>query len=681
MSDASIVRLENIRKTYQIGLVAVEALQGLSLTIQAGEYVSIMGPSGCGKSTLLNVLGCLDRPTSGQYFLGEEDVSKMDDDTLSAMRGARLGFVFQSYNLIQQLTVVENIEIPLYYQGCPERQSHTLAMEFVDRVGLGTRLSHKPAELSGGQQQRAAIARALANDPLIILADEPTGNLDSSSGEEILKLFDDLNEQGKTLIIVTHDPNISRRARRVICLRDGQIESDVQQHGSNVLSPDANRRQGSRRFSRLGGLGLSRLGRTVRLGIKSLWLHRLRSLLTVLGIVFGVCSVIAMLAIGEGASYEAQEQIKSLGSQNIILRSVKPPEEQKAPQQSGQYLLVYGLTYADIRAIEVTIPGVIVVVPGRIIRDYVWNISRRVDSEIVGTVPWYPQMRNHRVAQGRFFSDSEMEGKSRVCVLGAEAAEQLFPLDVPVGGTVRVGASYYHVVGVMQPRSRGTEDGEMAESTSVAVDSRIYVPLETVKTHYGDITLKRRTGSMELEEVVLHEVTVKVDKRDQVVNVSLAIKGLLDRKHKKADYRMIVPLELLKRAEETKRIFSIVLGSIAAISLLVGGIGIMNIMLASVTERTREIGIRRALGAKHRDIVVQFLIETVMLSGVGGIIGVAFGLTIPYFVTVFAHMKTIVTIWSPIVAFSISAIVGVVFGIYPALRAANMSPVEALRHE
>jgi putative ABC transport system permease protein len=450
---------------------------------------------------------------------------------------------------------------------------------------------------------------------------------------------------------------------------------------AQIVSRPASRRQGPHGSGRWSGLGLSRLGRTVRLGIKSLSQHRLRSLLTVLGIVFGVCSVIAMLAIGEGGSYEAQERIKNLGSQNIILRSVKPPGEQKATQQSNQYLLVYGLTYVDIRTIQQTIPGVVVVVPGRIIRDYVWNISRRVDSEIVGTVPWYPQMRNHRVAQGRFFSDAEMEGQADVCVLGAEAAEQLFPLDMPVGGTVRVGNNYYRVVGVMEPRSKGPEEMEAVEGSAAEVASRIYVPLETIKTHYGDITLKERTGSIELEQVVLHEVTVKVARRDQVINVSQALKCLLDSKHKKADYRMIVPLELLRQAAETKRIFSIVLGSIAAISLLVGGIGIMNIMLASVTERTREIGIRRALGAKRRDIVVQFLVETVLLSGVGGIIGVVVGVTIPYFVTVFTHMKTIVTFWSPLVAFTISAVVGVVFGIYPALRAAHMNPVEALRHE
>jgi len=223
----SIVHFEDVRKTYQMGAVTVEALRGVTLAIQAGEYVSIMGPSGCGKSTMLHLLGCLDRPTSGRYALGGEDVSQLDDDALSAIRGARLGFIFQSYNLIQQLTVVENIEVPLYYQGGSEEESRTLAARYAERVGLGHRLDHKPFELSGGQQQRVAIARALVNDPLVLLADEPTGNLDSASGVEILRIFDDLNQQGKTIILVTHDENISRHARRAIRLRDGVVESDV----------------------------------------------------------------------------------------------------------------------------------------------------------------------------------------------------------------------------------------------------------------------------------------------------------------------------------------------------------------------------------------------------------------------------------------------------------------------
>ncbi len=227
MSAAPIVELQEIRKTYRMGLVTVEALRGVSLEIHSGDYISIMGPSGCGKSTMLNLLGCLDRPTSGRFLLGGQDVSQMDDDALSSIRGSRLGFIFQSYNLIQQLTVVENIEIPLYYQGWPEAESRSVAKELASRVGLEERFDHKPYELSGGQQQRVAIARALVNDPLVILADEPTGNLDSASGTEILKVFDELNDQGKTLILVTHDNDVSDRATRAIRLRDGVVESDV----------------------------------------------------------------------------------------------------------------------------------------------------------------------------------------------------------------------------------------------------------------------------------------------------------------------------------------------------------------------------------------------------------------------------------------------------------------------
>jgi len=430
------------------------------------------------------------------------------------------------------------------------------------------------------------------------------------------------------------------------------------------------------------GLTLARLKRTVRLGIKSLWLHRLRSLLTVLGIVFGVCSVIAMLAIGEGASYEAQENIKTLGSQNIILRSVKPPEEQKVTDKGSQnYILQYGVTYSDVKNIHATIPGVTIVLPSRVIRDYAWNISRRVDCDIVGTVPWYPELRNHRVAIGRFFSDTDMEGQSSVCVIGAEMVSALFPLESPVGKHVRVGADYYQVIGVMEPRAEMTKAGDTPAGGAKPTSQRMFVPLETAKMRYGEVLMRRRAGSFESERVQLHEVTVKVASLDEVMPVAEAIKQSLEHSHKKKDYEIIVPLELLKQAEKTKWIFNIVLGSIAAISLIVGGIGIMNIMLASVTERTREIGIRRALGARRHDIILQFLVETVLLSGAGGIIGVLLGVAIPFVVTWTSELKTIVTLWSPLLAFGISAIVGIVFGIYPAIRAAEMDPVEALRHE
>ena len=427
----------------------------------------------------------------------------------------------------------------------------------------------------------------------------------------------------------------------------------------------------------------SRLRRSIRLGLRSLWLHRLRSLLTVLGIVFGVCSVIAMLAIGEGASYAAQQEIKSLGSQNIILRSVKPPEEAKISNNRNNYVLDYGLKYEDISRIQATIPGVTIVVPERVMREYIWNITRRVDAEVAGTVSWYPAMRNHRVAQGRFFTETDSLAAENVCVLGAEMARTLFPLESPLGQTVRVGQQYYRVVGVMDPPAKSAKTAEAAAAgatTQAAVD-RMFIPLETARRRYGEILFKRRSGSFEQERVALHEVTVRVEPADKVVPVSLAIKDLMERNHKKKDYELKVPIELLQQRERTARIFSIVLGSIAAISLLVGGIGIMNIMLANVTERTREIGIRRALGAKQRDITTQFLIEAVLLSGAGGGIGVLLGVAIPFAVTAGTGMPTIITFASPLAAFVISALVGVIFGLYPALRAAKMDPVEALRHE
>ena len=388
---------------------------------------------------------------------------------------------------------------------------------------------------------------------------------------------------------------------------------------------------------------------------------------------------------GRGASHEAQEQIRRLGSNNIILRSLKPEEEQKA-STTRSYVLDYGLTYSDVRRIRSTIPGVTVVVPGRLIRKYVWNATRRVDAEILGTVSWYPEMRQLNVVEGRFFSDVEMEYQKNVCVLNRMMAARLFPIESPIGRNVRVDSDYYKVVGVIEAESSrvnvGNPNGDGTPApTDASVAARMYIPLEAAKARFGEVIMKRRSGSFEAERVELHEATVKVRQQDDVEETALIVDEIIKKAHKKNDYEIVVPLELLRQAERTKQIFNIVLGAIAAISLIVGGIGIMNIMLASVTERTREIGIRRALGAKKRDIVIQFLVETVILSGAGGVIGVMLGVAIPFFITLFANMVTIVTPWAPLIAFSISALVGMVFGIYPALRAANMDPVEALRHE
>ncbi len=422
-------------------------------------------------------------------------------------------------------------------------------------------------------------------------------------------------------------------------------------------------------------LSPARLRRTVILGFKSLWLHRLRSLLTVLGIVFGVCSVIAMLAVGEGASFEAQEQIRRLGSNNIILRSVKPPESQSNSAEQT-YVIEYGLVYDDLERIRGTIPGVTVVVPNRIMRKRIWNATQRADADIIGTVPWFPEMKKLQLAEGRFFSELESDEKENVCVLSASIAPALFPLTNPIGRRIRVESDYYKVIGVID-----VESGRPGSSDEGSNLDRVYIPLTTARARFGEVLRKQSSGSFENEKVELHEAVIQVEDQDEVEEIALIIEDILSRNHKKRDFELEVPLELLRSAEETARTFNILLGSIAAISLLVGGIGIMNIMLASVTERTREIGIRRALGAKHRDIITQFLIETVLLSATGGALGVAVGIVIPIAIGSFTEMKTIVTPEGPILAFTISGIVGIIFGIYPAVRAATMDPVEALRHE
>ena len=429
----------------------------------------------------------------------------------------------------------------------------------------------------------------------------------------------------------------------------------------------------------------TRLKRTVQLGIKSLWLHRLRSMLTVLGIVFGVCSVIAMLAVGEGASSEAQEQIKRLGSTNVIVRSVKPVEER--PPTSGRgYAIVYGLTYRDIREIDDTIPAVTGIMPGRIIRKPVSVGRVRTEVEIIGTQPEYQKLHQLEIRKGRFLSETELLRDANVAVLSATLAQKLFPIDDPLGVAVRVGSDYYRVIGIAEDEGGGVQqfggpNPAGGANARAGTSLRMYIPLTAAKSRFGEVLIKRQSGSFEAERVQLHEATIQVDQPEHVEETAAIVRRILESNHKKNDFELVVPLELLRNAERTKRIFNIVLGAIAAISLIVGGIGIMNIMLASVTERTREIGIRRALGARKRDIVIQFLAETVLLSGAGGIMGVALGVLIPFAITYFAEMKTIITPWAPVLAFSISAMVGVIFGIYPALRAADMDPVEALRHE
>jgi ABC-type lipoprotein export system ATPase subunit/ABC-type antimicrobial peptide transport system permease subunit len=681
----AIIRIKDVEKTYDMGEVQVRALRGVNLEVLEGDYVAIMGPSGSGKSTLLNLLGCLDRPTAGTYHLGTDDVSQMTDDELSEVRGRKIGFIFQSYNLIHQLSVIENVQMPLFYQGLDTPKNNQRCEQFAGLVGLGDRLDHRPNQLSGGQQQRVAVARSLVNDPLMILADEPTGNLDSKTGQEILDLMDRLNQGGKTIVLVTHDPKTAARARRVVHMMDGVIDRivvndrrDVAPGEVTTTALDVEAGQSHSVWRRA-----MRPLRTMQIGAKSLLLHKLRSVLTMLGIIFGVCSVIAMLAIGEGASYEAQEKIKKMGSANIIIRAVKPPEDTKAASSSSGRgsVIDYGLTYKDASRIQSTIPGIRHVLPMRLIRENVRFFRNEVPGQIIGTHPVYKDISGLDTLRGRFLTETDDLHQNNTCAISSGLARRLFPYQDPLDQEVKIGAHYYQVVGLVRETSTEEKRPQSGDVTSQPLDNNVYISLSAARSRFGETLIRRSAGSQEQERVQLHQITVQFADTSSVETAVPQIEALLTKFHTKRDFELIVPLQLLRQAEETKRIFNIVLGSIAAISLLVGGIGIMNIMLATVTERTREIGVRRALGAKQKDITSQFLVEAMVLAIGGGLIGVALGVLTPFIVSQLTNMRTIVTPVSVLLAFSTSGAVGIIFGWYPALRAAKLDPIEALRHE
>ncbi len=418
-----------------------------------------------------------------------------------------------------------------------------------------------------------------------------------------------------------------------------------------------------------------KLARNIGLGIENLLLHKLRTFLTMLGVVFGVGSVVAMLSVGEGASKEALAQIRKVGSNNIIVTSIKSVEE-VSQSTVHSYMSIYGLTYEDQLRVAETFDDIKQVVPVKLVRKDARLGTRNLELRIVGTTPaWFELLQRDTVA-GRVLMADDARKRAGIVVLTEFGARKLLATENTIGQTLRIGGSYYEIVGIVK------SEGGMAGSIQMP-DEQIdaYIPIEVAKERYGDITTRTTAGSRIREMVELHQMIVEVDDIEHVESTAKGIQAMLKRFHKKEDYRVSVPLALLRQAEATKRRFNIVLGSIAAISLLVGGIGIMNIMLASVTERTREIGVRRAIGAKRRQIISQFLIETVVLSTAGGLIGIGLGLFIPWLITIFAGMPTVVTLQSVVLSVGISVAVGIIFGLYPAVRAANVDPIIALRHE
>lgn len=640
---SALLELQQVARIYPSGEHVVRALDGVTVSIAQGEFVAIMGQSGSGKSTLMNILGCLDRPSSGQYRIDGVDVARLDADQLAALRRDTFGFIFQRYNLLADATAAENVEIPAIYAGRSRAQRHQRAQQLLEQLGLGERVAHKPNQLSGGQQQRVSIARALMNDAPVILADEPTGALDSRSGEEVLQLLKTLHQQGRTILLITHDAKVAAHAQRVIEIRDGQIVRD----SGAVANPHPQAL--ALQHARHPGF-IPDLLEAVKMAWRSLRSNGFRTALTLLGVVIGVAAVVTLLAIGDGSKLKVVENIQKMGTNLLIVMPGAP-----GVRPSGD---IATLVASDAEAIA-QLPGIEGVLPERSTTTTVRYSNQDYRTTVQGSWPQYPQVRDWAIAQGGFFTQADVLGYAPVAVLGQTVVTNLFGNDNPIGRYVLMNNIPFEVVGVLERKGASAMGSDM--------DDTVLVPLST--------------GFMRLfGKQYLRAITVRVRDTDQIEALQQQIEELLTARHRTEDFQIRNTASLLEAVSATQDTLTILLGSVAAISLLVGGIGVMNIMLVSVTERTREIGVRMATGARMANILLQFNTEALVVCGIGGLIGVGLGLGCAALVEQFG-MRVVYSLGPPLLAFGCAFITGLVFGYLPARKAAQLDPVIALSSE
>ncbi len=640
------LEVSHVTRTYRSGNETVTALNDVSLVIEPGELVAIVGASGSGKSTLMNILGCLDRFDGGTYRVDGIDVSNLEADAVAHLRRDRFGFVFQRYHLVNALSVAGNVELPAIYAGMPTARRRERAARLVDQFGLADKLLFRPNQLSGGQQQRIAIARALMNDAGVILADEPTGALDRRSGELVLSVLKELHQQGRTVIIVTHDHDVASHAGRIIEIADGAIVSDSRAIGARENTAPTETAWAASGPSRTS---ISSLPSAFGMSFKAMAAHKLRTGLTMLGIVIGVTAVVAVIGLGEGARITVRNQMAGLGTNTLVIypgRSFGDPEASR----------IVSLTTTDVDALAAQ-PYVDSATPEIPTSQKVRNGARTVDLQVIGVGPSYFRANGMKLVSGRLLTQEDLVEANSNVVLSEPAVPSLFGSAEPVGKQLLLGKTPATVVGVMAlPHFRG--GAATAYMTHTALRSRV-------------------TGTLPLANI-----TLRVRDNIDTTLAERAASNLLQRRHGVKDFFIFNNDQVRRASENTMATFSLLIAALATVALVVGGIGVMNIMLISVTERTREIGLRMALGARRRDIMAQFMIEAVAVCLVGGGFGVALAIVLSFVSS--ALMSPLPIVLSPgaiLLASGFTVVIGLAFGYLPARGAARLDPVRALASE